>query len=485
MSLSGVAFLIILLTASMPVGTDHLFSEASTSSFRCRGTKVRPSDQLSALISKRPEGATFCILRGKHRVRMTLVPKRGQRFIGRRGAVISGSKLVKNWNSEGGRWKAVGQTQQSAPTSSDLQVCSPSAYDGCKYNEQVFFDKRSLRQVTSLSELSSGEFYFDYDADAIFIADNPNGHRIEASVVGIAFSSLNANVTIKNLIIERFGNPAQTGAISSGIGWLISRNEVRQNHGAGIHSDTRSRVIGNHIHHNGQLGIHGLGNNSLIARNEIAFNNVDGFSTGFEAGGAKWIKTRDLVVRNNRVHHNIGPGLWTDIDNIGTLYEGNRVVRNTIAGIVHEISYRAVVRNNVIIGNGHRHPVADKSLWGAGIQVDQSSSVEIFGNRLRRNANGITATQMPGGSGAFGPHEVKDLFVHDNVVRQAGGGYAAGLYVGEVTDSGVFYSDHQNRYVRNHYYLGQAKPFYWLGAARTRQEWVGFGQDTSGTFEGP
>ena len=68
----------------------------------------------------------------------------------------------------------------------------------------------------------------------------------------------------------------------------------------------------------------------------------------WEAGGTKFARTRDLVVRRNFVHHNRGPGLWTDIDNVRTLYEANRVEDNGEAGILHEISYAAVIRNNVV-----------------------------------------------------------------------------------------------------------------------------------------
>ena len=57
-------------------------------------------------------------------------------------------------------------------------------------------------------------------------------------------------------------------------------------------------------------------------------------------------------MRDNHVHHNEGPGLWTDIDNIHTLYEGNLVEHNANVGIFHEISYDAVIRNNIVRDNG-------------------------------------------------------------------------------------------------------------------------------------
>src|SRR5690606_14643000 len=111
------------------------------------------------------------------------------------------------------------------------------------------------------------------------------------------------------------------------------------------------RVRNNQVLEQGQLGIGGVGDNVLIAGNEVAWNNTAGFRWGWEAGGSKFARTHDLVVRNNHVHDNNGPGLWTDIANTRTLYEGNRVEDNTGPGIFHEISYDAVIRNNTVRRN--------------------------------------------------------------------------------------------------------------------------------------
>ena len=85
---------------------------------------------------------------------------------------------------------------------------------------------------------------------------------------------------------------------------------------------------------------------------EIAFNNYAGYKADWEAGGTKFWATTGLVVRNSCVHHNAGPGLWTDYDNIDTLYEGNIVFSNANDGIKHEISYDAIIRDNIVAGNG-------------------------------------------------------------------------------------------------------------------------------------
>ena len=54
-----------------------------------------------------------------------------------------------------------------------------------------------------------------------------------------------------------------------------------------------------------------------------------------------------VVMRGNHVFDNVGPGLWCDIGCRNVLYENNLVERNHDAGIFHEISFNAVIRNNI------------------------------------------------------------------------------------------------------------------------------------------
>ena len=60
-----------------------------------------------------------------------------------------------------------------------------------------------------------------------------------------------------------------------------------------------------------------------------------------------------MTLRNNHVHHNVGPGLWCDINCRDVIYEDNTVGSTTPAAeIFHEISYAAVIRKNTLRQNG-------------------------------------------------------------------------------------------------------------------------------------
>jgi len=291
--------------------------------------------------------------------------------------------------------------------------------------------------------------------------------------IEFAFRSGAADVTIRDLIIENYANPAQSGAIAgAGDGWLIVDNEIRNNWGGGVALNDGYQVIGNNIHHNLQIGIKGSGTDVLIEANEIAFNNYrDDYDPAWEAGGTKFLQTTNLVVRGNYVHDNHGHGLWTDHNNIGTLYEDNVVINNHGAGIHHEISYDGIIRNNKVEGNGFLHSKG-------GIRIASSSNVEIYGNTLKINNGGIYVSQKERGSGVRGTFEVENLWVHDNTIS-----FNQGVNGLRVHDGGdAYYNNKNNRFDRNDYSLSIPKPFFWMGKERTSQEWTAYGQDENGTF---
>jgi parallel beta-helix repeat protein len=148
----------------------------------------------------------------------------------------------------------------------------------------------------------------------------------------------------------------------------------------------------------------------LVEDNEIDHNNVAGYDYWWEAGGAKWTYTTDLTVRGNFSHDNTGPGLWTDIDNVGTTYDSNTVQDNAAAGIFHEISYSATIVGNVVRGNGF-----DVGwVWGAGIMISSSSNVLVQDNELIGNSDGIRLLQEDRGWGALGPYVLQDVTVRGN-----------------------------------------------------------------------
>jgi len=123
--------------------------------------------------------------------------------------------------------------------------------------------------------------------------------------------------------------------------------------------------------------------------------------------------TLNLTVSNNYVHDNLGPGLWTDIFNKWVTYDGNTCIDNQGPGIFHEISYDAVISNNVVIHNGFTF---DVWLWGCGIMISSSSNADIYNNIVvvGDNGNGLGLIQQNRGTGRFGPCITKGNHIHNN-----------------------------------------------------------------------
>lgn len=239
-------------------------------------------------------------------------------------------------------------------------------------------------------------------------------------------------------------------------GWTLQWLEVKDNWSTGIRACNNMMVRENSIHHNGQLGIGGSWAHAVVVEgNEIWANKTrPEVDPNWEAGGAKFALTNGLVVLNNYVHDNQATGLWTDIEAWNTNYEGNVVVNNAGAGIQHEISHAARIVSNTVVGNGWSY---HEWLWGAGIVVAASDNVEVTGNLVRGNANGIAGIQQNRVNRSSVPYLLTDLWVHDNTIDASGG---SGV-VQDDNDRGVW---SRNRFERNTYRNGSW--FTWEGSFR-------------------
>ncbi|HVH74636.1 MAG TPA: right-handed parallel beta-helix repeat-containing protein [Stellaceae bacterium] len=322
-----------------------------------------------------------------------------------------------------------------------------------------------------------------------------------------AFAGTASGVVIENLKITRYAAAAQDSPVHGDDGhrWVVENNEISYNGGAGLDLGDHMRAVGNAIHHNLQIGVdmngfgHHPGAGIVVEGNEIAFNNyTSAYDPGWEAGGTKFWNSIDLTVTNNYVHDNVGAGLWSDTDNIRTLYAGNRVENNQGPGILHEVSYDAVIRDNIVRNNGsaerHRCP---GWLWCAGILISSSGAakgsrggIEIYGNTVVPGANGngigLVQNRRLRDAAEYGPHIVQNVHVHDNVVdlgTQRYGGRLNGN--GAVSDDGetAIFTDRGNRFAHNVYCLRPgAKSFSWMDRQGGARYWRRMGQDRDGKF---
>lgn len=429
---------------------------------------IDPGTNIQSVINQNSGGTAYCLRPGVHRLQ-SIQPKAGDLFVGEYGAILSGARALTQWVQDGARWYTTGQTQQGAIESGAENLAS---YPMAKYPEDLWFDNVLKLRVSSLASVTAGRWFLDTAADRIYVGDNPAGKVVETSVTAQAFAPSANGVTVKNLYIEKYANAAQLGAVQCGSSWTVQYCAIRRNHGLGLETGSSGLYERNQIRENYQLGIGGGGSNVEVRYNDIAYNGQQ-FEFGWEAGGSKFAFMTGLNCHHNFCHHNYGPGLWTDINNHDTLYEFNTVEDNTSTGIFHEISYEAIIRNNVCRRNGtsKRYP-----FWveQAGISVVASRGVQVYSNLLEDNWNGITALHAARGTGDDGAWELRDLDCHHNTVKsininQAGWGRSG---IEDTTGDGAF-SAMNNFFANNTYHLGTAANYFmWLHQERNEAYWV-------------
>lgn len=441
---------------------------------------VPAGSDIQGAINAHNDGTQFCLGTGVHRLPAGLTPKNNDALIGAPGAVLSGAKVLIGFMPDGPDWVLGGQTMEG-PIHGECDAAFPR----CDRPEDLFLDDHPLHHVASRAALTAGAWFFDYGVDRVYMRDNPTGHLVEISTVPSAVRGSAVAVTLRNFRATKLASMPQFGGIDgeTSSGWTVDHLRVDGVHGIGLRVGPGMHVTASILCDNGQMGIGGVGAGIIVETSEICRNNYAGVNVGWEAGGSKFVKTDGLILRNNKAHHNTGPGLWLDIDNINFTVDGNTGEDNggpqqaASPCIYVEISYGGVVRNNVCRRNGLNFGAW---AWGSCIIIAASggAGLDVSGNLCADNGGGISLVQQTRGFGAFGPYLVQNVYVHDNHVSATKG------YNGGVVDNGdnAMFTSRQNRFDRNIYVQNCTGPLWaWNSGERTWADWRTYGMDAMGS----
>lgn len=421
------------------------------------GIVINPGDDIQAKIDASPINSLFYVKAGERRLTTGLSPKSGDVFVAEPGATLNGSRLLTNFTPSASTWYVTGQTQAG----STFGECMPG-YSQCSHPEDLFLDDKPLLHVSSLAEVGPGKWYFDYLGDRIYMGDNPSGHKVETSIADHAISGTASGVGLYGFTVEKFAVKSQDSAIQAdGPNWTVAKNNVMLNHASGVQGSDGAIVKNNFIHDNGQEGVTAnFASNATFDGNEISHNNYAHYDTNWEGGGSKFWSTTNLVVRNNYVHDNFGNGLWTDTDNVNTLYEGNTVTNNYLTGILHEISYNATIRNNISKDNA----VAATTTLSGQIVAYSSSHVEVYGNTIESNAfnsQAIMLIQEDRGPGILGEHYSHDNYIHDNTTTLLAGATGDSSAMTGMASFDSYWPSANNVFDYNTYYVPDPSAEHW------------------------
>lgn len=487
-SITGTAALIssaitqVVLAQTLPPVPDKMAVGPAVGVSAPRGAVVlRPCDDINRAVQLHPAGTKYFLKPGLYRLQQ-IFPKDRDSFIGAQGATLNGARQLNKFEVSGRLY--VARNQPPHPKAERVGMCTPQ-YPRCNRPYDLYFDGRPLRAVSRLSAVGPGTWYFDERRNDVYFHDTPEGHSIELSYMPFAFGGSARDVTISNLIVENYASANQQGAINNhgaGTGWMVLHNEVRWNHGYGIVMGTANKLLGNNVHHNGQLGFGGgSGTHDGLAKgNEVAFNSWNGVNCSWECGGAKWGNVIRLTVAGNYVHHNQGTGLWTDERSSAIVLEDNLIEDNRRAGISHEISHSAVIRDNILRGNG-----APDHHWGwrGQIQIQNATDTEVYGNTIVLDpvlgGNGITVIQQDRGR-EFMP---RNISIHHNDITMTGGAGAVIGWFSEVGADGFMHAN--NHFDYNHYHVsGSAtRPVWVANQPGSFAAWQAAGYDPHGTID--
>ncbi|MGH3609555.1 MAG: right-handed parallel beta-helix repeat-containing protein, partial [Pseudonocardiaceae bacterium] len=248
---------------------------------------------------------------------------------------------------------------------------------------------------------------------------------------------LDANDSWTSGEVSGVSTAAQRGAVECQSGCLLVNMNIHDNPRAwaGIYAENGSdhftgmTVRGGRVSGSGDLGIGGGGINGLLIDGVEIDHNGASANCGDEGGGFKGVNHGSRIT-NSYVHNNNCMGIWYDINAANNVIDHNTVANNSDGGIFYEISQYASIFDNVVSGNGAG---ACSWLWGAGIGIASSFNVQVYGNTLSGNCNGIAGTQQNRLDSTPPAHLLENLSVHDN--RIAGSGQT-----GVVADNGAVLS---------------------------------------------
>jgi hypothetical protein len=450
-----------------------IFFAGARSGWAQQNVVVSPSDNLPALVNQYPAGTTFTLTAGIYRT-ANIVPKDYDTFVAQesRQAVFSGAVPLTNFTQNGAYWTAqVAATQlASYPGSSN---CGPNPI--CYYPEDLFFDNQLKSRVATLAAVGPGNWYLDYSTGTAYLGDDPSGHTVEMSSSRTAFTGIATNVTLSNLVVEKYACLAQSGAVDASIGnyWTVEGSEVRLNHGTGIRTGIGTYVHDNYVHNNGQLGIGGSGSDVTLQNNEIASNNYANYTIYWEAGGTKFSGASNITFRYNYTHDNIGPGFWVDLWAQQVLCDSNQFTNNREAAVMVEISNDVTVSNNYIWNDAYNTD-GTGIWWGDAVLIEDSTWVSVFSNNISNCMNGIGAILQSRGWAPNGQlYTVANVNVNSNNITQ-GSGIALGIAL-EPPEAGTdVYTSWNNQFQYNNLTLTNsgASAIYWMNQPMTLTQWI-------------
>ncbi|MBT3381317.1 MAG: hypothetical protein HN742_19530 [Lentisphaerae bacterium] len=297
--------------------------------------------------------------------------------------VIKGSDVVTGWSRHTG----------------DIWV-----KDGWDFNsQQVFADGELLDQVggvmgsatgalmtswhpknkgKALEDMYAGSFYYDKTGKKLYVwlkdSKAPKDALVEADArTFLVYVGDLEYIGIAGFTLRHGSNRLYEAAIAVNGRFCMIDNIDQAWHAFGGAFVGGDYLTFSHcrFNHNGNNGMGGRRRGNRILYCETMHNNYRNFSSGWHAGGTKFIPyCHDWIVKGHVSAYNNGDGIWFDGWMSNVTIEECISYRNRGSGIHYEIGSRAVIKNNILYENGMR-----------GIYLSNASHSLVANNLCYRN----------------------------------------------------------------------------------------------------
>ena len=403
---------LILLLATIPAAAaDYVVDGSNSAALDTNpGTAAQPFKTITAAVAKAHAGDLVEVRAGTYRGEKIVFTQDGTKdqpitLKASDGAAVTikGSQVVTGWQAvaatpgvyehEGwdkyfGAWDPAVLDYMKAGTPAPTNKYGGLKYDARnKPRNQLFVNEAPMEEVPTRELLKAGTFFIDPGSHAVSLwltdGSDPSKHVIEMSDTEDPLLTTGGKsfITLQNLSFEQGANgPQDNGLVrlAGGSNCLADHCNVSLAAGAGFTFTGESHCVrGGVFNHNGQEGLHSSkAVNSRVEQCETSFNNTlpgKEYGSGWEAGGNKFARSRNLTIDGLVSHDNNGPGVWFDVDNEDCTIQ-NCVSYNNQFGLFYEISYTGLFINNRSYNNKE-----------IGIYISSSAGCRVYNNTTYGN----------------------------------------------------------------------------------------------------
>ncbi len=401
------------------------------------GTEAAPVRSIRRAVALVPSGGTIVLRAGEHRTWFTNSAGSSYGIVDKQVTIqaypheqawFNGADVVTGWRAQGaGRWSrswstpsfCEGRYYDFAPTAQPMDNEGPCAHQDMVKDpafpvagdpQMLFVDGVRQVQVARTDQVVAGTFAYDWTARTLVMGTDPQGHVVEAAARPVALVLGGYDSVVRGVGFHRFASNEQnnlTGAAVyvGGGSPTIESSVFADNAGAGLALSTPrpgSIITGSAFVANGANGLtvngssrDGSRNDLLIVSNVFRANNLEQFGRGCvaacTAGAIKLARMMGFVLRGNVIEDTLGvwgTGFWCDINCMDGVMVGNLVRNNGKYGIYYEVSSRAIVASNLVVGNAE-----------SGIMIG-SATTRVYNNTVvvdpsKPLAEGITIYDDP------------------------------------------------------------------------------------------